>query len=318
MPAGAGSPPPHRLVIVLGMHRSGTSLCANMLHALGVNMADAAGASPANQRGHWERPRINDLHDSVLAMFGRPWNEATHHLALPEAWWTDPRLDPVRRQLVDFLAPRVTGGAAFGFKDPRASRLLELWPPVLEAIGAEPLYVFCIRDPAQVARSVSARDNFPPDRAAYRWLIYNAHAVHGVGTARLCVIPYESWFSAPADTLARLATFIGAPPPPPALLAIVDAGLRHDTPTQPTEIPPIATSLHRAIAATTERFKPALLTLADTILGCERAVAPFLRDAAILRSSLADQNRVIADLQALVTQLRAAAAKPARATAEPS
>ncbi len=51
------SMPSPAIVTVLGMHRSGTSLCANVLQVLGVDMAEGPGASPANQRGHWERAR---------------------------------------------------------------------------------------------------------------------------------------------------------------------------------------------------------------------------------------------------------------------
>ena len=63
-----------QVVTVLGMHRSGTSLCANLLHAMGVDMAEEPGPSPNNRRGHWERPRINDLNDEVFALFGRAWS----------------------------------------------------------------------------------------------------------------------------------------------------------------------------------------------------------------------------------------------------
>ncbi len=309
-PGGTEAPLPpaaaRPLVIVLGMHRSGTSLCANMLHALGVDMAEAPGVSPANQRGHWERPRINDLHDAVLALFGRGWNDPAHHLPLPDGWWEDARVASVQDQLVAFLQPRFGAAPHFGFKDPRTARLLALWPPVLQRIGAAPAYVFCVRNPAQVARSVSARDSFPADQAAYRWLIYNAHAVCGVGESPVCVMAYEDWFAAPQAALARLAAFVGAPPPAPTLLALIDAGLRHDAPAPPDTIAPIAADLHRQIAESTTRFPPDLLACAATILGCEQAVMPFLRDAAILRASLAAQTRAITDLQALVAQLRAA------------
>src|SRR5689334_7144508 len=46
------------LVVVLGMHRSGTSLCAHMLSVMGVDMTDDIGASPPNPQGHWERREI--------------------------------------------------------------------------------------------------------------------------------------------------------------------------------------------------------------------------------------------------------------------
>ncbi len=289
--------------MVLGMHRSGTSLCANILHEMGVDMADAQGASAANARGHWERPRINDLHDAVLALFGRPWNAPTHHLALPNQWWTDPRIDPIRASIVTYLETLLASDKPIGFKDPRTSRLLPMWPSILDRLNADPLYIFCIRDPAQVARSLTARDGLPADQAAYRWLVYNAQAVHGAGPAPVCVIPYEDWFTTPETTLSRLATFIGADPHL-NLAHLIDTTLRHDALGTPTPVPAIATALHRQIAATQTHLAPALLTLAETILGCETAMMPFLRDAALLPLSITEQNRVIADLHALIERLR--------------
>ena len=285
------------------MHRSGTSLCANMLHELGVDIADAAGPSANNRRGHWERPRINDLHDAALAIFGRGWNTPTHHLALPEAWWTDARIEPVRRGLVTYLQRSMAHGRAFGFKDPRTSRLLALWPDILDALSLDPTYVFCVRDPAQVARSISARDQLAGDQAAYRWLVYNAQAVQGVGAARVCVIGYETWFRDPLATLDRLARFVGLPARP-ELTRVVDAGLRHDADGVADPVAPVATRLYNALLAAGEAFDARLLDLAETILGCERAVMPFLRDAALLPLSLAEQNRAISDLHGLVERLR--------------
>src|SRR5271156_678413 len=189
--------PAPRIVTVLGMHRSGTSLCANMLQMLGVDMAEASGAGPANERGHWERARINDLNDLVFTAFGRRWADASHVLALPEGWLDDARVQQVQAALVGYMAPRIGAGQAFGFKDPRTARL--------EAV---PRYVFCVRDPGQVARSLSARDRMTRGQAEYRWLVYNADAVAGVAGAQVCVVPYEDWFLRPQVTARRLASFV--------------------------------------------------------------------------------------------------------------
>ena len=43
------------IVVVLGMHRSGTSLCAHILSAMGIDMADEIREHDSNARGHWER-----------------------------------------------------------------------------------------------------------------------------------------------------------------------------------------------------------------------------------------------------------------------
>ena len=302
------------VVTVLGMHRSGTSLCANLLHALGVDMAESPGASPNNRRGHWERPRINDLNDQVFARFGRSWNDASHILALPEDWITDSRVEKIRQEMVAVMAHGLGSGRLYGFKDPRTARLLPLWHQVFAAAGAVPRIVFCIRDPAQVARSVSARDKMAQEQAEYRWLIYNAEAVSGIGDSDICLIPYEHWFARPEETLQRLAAFAGVPAPAPGLLAgILDPALRHDDATL-APARPLARRLHRLILrnvsqdGSAQRFDADLRAFCGCIAEFEQQVQPLLVDREVMRASVADQNRVIGDLNALIRELRRRAA----------
>jgi hypothetical protein len=119
------------IVMVLGMHRAGTSLCSHVLSVLGVDMADRlflAGIetpAPDNPRGHWERWEIVEFHDRILAHLNRGYFTPFHDLPLPAGWWADPEVAAIRREVVGFLAKRM-GETRFGFKDPRTVRLLPL------------------------------------------------------------------------------------------------------------------------------------------------------------------------------------------------
>src|SRR6267378_8628783 len=86
---GTGMPPwatPERrpIVMVLGMHRSGTSLCSHVLSALGLDMTDNMAApghdGPAkdNPLGHWERWEIVEFHDRILRFFNREFFSQRH------------------------------------------------------------------------------------------------------------------------------------------------------------------------------------------------------------------------------------------------
>ena len=297
------------VICVLGMHRSGTSLCANMLQALGLDMADEAGISPNNERGHWERARINDLNEEVFAIFGRAWSSAAHVLSLPVHWLEDPRVYAVRGALIDYLAPRIAAGPGargWGVKDPRMARLLPLWRQVFAALGVTPRFVFCVRDPAQVARSLTLRDKLARDQAEYRWLVYNADAISGLGGDPVCIIPYEHWFERPVETAARLANWAGAPTLAADELArIIDPALRHDT-LDHGQSRPLARRLHRLLLRGTAggHFEADLRNLCTCLGEFEQQVQPLLVETEILRVSVADQNRVIGDLNAAITRLR--------------
>ena len=303
-----------QIITVLGMHRSGTSLCANLLHAIGVNMADVAGPSPDNMRGHWERPRINDLNDQVFNLFGRAWNDAAHILSLPEGWLADGRVQAIRLALADVVLQARGGTRTYGFKDPRTARLLPLWRQVFETADAQPRYIFCIRNPAQVARSIAVRDRMAREQAEYRWLLYNGTAIAELGEAPVCLVPYEAWFDAPDDTARRIAAFVGVPAPSAGLVGgIVDPALRHDDHAM-APARPLAQRLYRSILSGVVLQDDQPVFAADlralcTCLGeFEHQVQPLLVDREVLRASVADQNRVIGDLNAVIRDLRRAAA----------
>ena len=107
------------IVMVLGMHRSGTSLCSHILSALGIDMTDSApgpgleAPGEDNPKGHWERWEVVGFHDRILHMFNQGFYSPLHDFALPIAWWADPRVADVRRDIAAFLKRRM-GDAPFG------------------------------------------------------------------------------------------------------------------------------------------------------------------------------------------------------------
>jgi hypothetical protein len=64
------------LVVVLGMHRSGTSSVAGALVRLGAAAPQHLLAPNAdNERGFWESPVIVDLNNAILAAAGTSWKD---------------------------------------------------------------------------------------------------------------------------------------------------------------------------------------------------------------------------------------------------
>ncbi|MCJ2022241.1 hypothetical protein MKK84_33395 [Methylobacterium sp. E-065] len=194
-------------MIVLGMHRSGTSLCSQVLSLLGLDMADDVGQHPNNQAGHWERWEIVEFHDRVLRLLGRDYWSGTHDFPLPSGWWAQPEVRAIQRELEDFIRTRMRPGHPFGFKDPRTARLLPLWTPIFRALNLDPRFVFCVRSPSQVARSLNDRDGLPLATGEYRWAVYNADCWRNLRTEP-CTIVYDAWFTDPDRTLDRLLAFL--------------------------------------------------------------------------------------------------------------
>jgi hypothetical protein len=237
---------------VIGMHRSGTSLCSHVLSALGVDMADEIGAAPSNPKGHWERQEIVELHNRILGLFDRGCESPLHDLPLPPAWWVDPRVARFRRETMVYLEERMTGGL-FGFKDPRAARLLPVWRDILSQLNVAPKIVICLRNPEQVARSLRSRDGQAQQLGEYRWLVYLTSAFRFIDNLDFCLIEYEDWFEDRAKNINRLCRFLGmeahqSPIELDIVLSnIIDADLCHDDCRHGRPTSPLVQSFYRLL-----------------------------------------------------------------------
>jgi hypothetical protein len=244
------------IVLVVGMHRSGTSLCSHILSALGVDMADripgpgTTSPTPDNPRGHWERWEIVEVHDRILGLFNRDYLGRFHDFALPVAWWADPRVVQIRREIVAFLEQRM-GDDYFGFKDPRTVRLMPIWHQIFTELKLAPKIVLCLRNPAQVARSLYARDRLDPAIGEYRWLVHMIDFFRYTSKHDFCVVEYEEWFTDPFVNLQKLQKFLDLPwqqtESDLALLLsdLIDPTARHDDPSRREIGQPLVRTLYK-------------------------------------------------------------------------
>ena len=120
-----------RVVAILGMHRSGTSLLAGTLQECGLELGDVNTQAPANDKGNRESWLLIALHEDVLRKAGGFW----HRPPTQPVTWT--RLHRTVRSLFieEFL-----GVPLWGFKDPRLLYVLEGWLEALPALEAVAIF----------------------------------------------------------------------------------------------------------------------------------------------------------------------------------
>ena len=164
-------------IIVTGMHRSGTSLVASLLSALGVDMGQRLlPPDKNNPRGYFEDIGFLEFQRRVLSECCLP-DDGGH----PDWGWTESE-QLNRETFKDFipcatsmLVSRAEGGGLWGWKDPRTTLLLDFWDRLLD--GAN--YIFVYRFPWDVADSMQ-RLGEPlflrnPEYAYRIWSFYNRH-----------------------------------------------------------------------------------------------------------------------------------------------
>lgn len=150
------APPP---ILVIGMHRSGTSATTGLLAHLGVHLGAPERLQPGdvhNPEGYHELQDAVALNDCLLDWCGSAW-DLPPELGDPRLGQLRPPPDLVAR-LNSLVASMDAEAAAVGrpwaVKDPRLS---VLWPFWFEAKPTARV-VLCVRNPAAIAQSLRIRN----------------------------------------------------------------------------------------------------------------------------------------------------------------
>ena len=197
-------------VLILGMHRSGTSLLSSLVEALGIALGDRLiPGDRHNPAGYFEDRDCVDIQERMLAALGQPWAGDKGMLPFPERWWHDPVMRPLVEELAAWIDARASGEPVWALKDPRTTRFLPLWQELLQRRGITPRYLLAVRDPAEVAASEVTRDEVPAERVYRTWLRYNMEALLYAGPDLAGVFVYSQWLSDGAAQLQRLAAILG-------------------------------------------------------------------------------------------------------------
>ncbi|RWR07267.1 hypothetical protein [Paenirhodobacter populi] len=159
-------------VLVLGMHRSGTSLLAGVLHSLGCQGPKTpVAANDRNPKGYFESQPIFRLNDEILAAAALKWDDWR---PLDPGWQLSPRFNEFRDRAAELIEAEYGRSSLIYLKDPRICRILPLWRQVLEDNGYRVVCIHTHRSPVEVATSLEQRRNIEvdPSIGMLVWLRY--------------------------------------------------------------------------------------------------------------------------------------------------
>ena len=184
-------------VVILGMHRSGTSAVAGTMVRLGLAPPlTPLPASGDNPSGFYESFPVVQLNHQMLLVAGCAWN-----LCLT---FEPDRLDSLlqegdRRIIAETLRREFAGAAGFVLKDPRLCLTLPAWLPALGAAGDEVCVLLVVRHPREVAHSLAHRNQLSEVETIPNWLHHMLEAERLSRGLNRAVVFYD-------DLLDRLAT----------------------------------------------------------------------------------------------------------------
>lgn len=155
-------------VLVLGMHRSGTSALTRVLSIAGAKLPSTLlGANESNETGHWESQALLSCHDRLLGSLGSDWED-----------WRPLEIDrlpaserkEIKTEIADLLRLEFGGAGLFVLKDPRICRFADLYLETLADADIAVRIVHAVRNPLEVAESLHRRNGTLRADAMLQWL----------------------------------------------------------------------------------------------------------------------------------------------------
>lgn len=191
-------------LIIIGMHRSGTSATTGALRCLGVQLGTKlyAGHKHVNAKGYFEHSDIADANEEVLLSLGSSWDDI---LLKPSEWWKRADLNGYASRIKGYFRRDFSRSALWAIKDPRVCRMLPWWLDILASEGVAVKFLFVIRSPEAVFRSLEKRDGFSRDKAYLLWTLHYLEAERASRGLPRSFMDFDSFLDAPRREFERAA-----------------------------------------------------------------------------------------------------------------
>ena len=289
-----------KCLIVLGMHRSGTSALTGMLSMLGLDPGTSLmpAQEEMNPKGFWEHGDIVAVHERLLTTLGSFWHDERD---LPKNWWQLPEVAPFRREVIEVLRRDFGQSPLWILKDPRMCRLLPLWLDVFHEVGCAPHFVLSLRNPLEVACSLARRDGFSEAKSFLLWLEHLLEAVRWSSGYPRVVVTYDQLLADWQATSHRIEVGLCLSWPVKGedvasrIQAFLEPSLRHYYAMQqqanPIRLAVLADDAYRiAIDAPPDRLDSALANIGAEVDQVSSLIAPWATQIAAMLKLLQEQQ----------------------------
>ncbi|CAK0763193.1 O-antigen biosynthesis protein [Gammaproteobacteria bacterium] len=193
-----------RSLVILGMHRSGTSALSGVLNILGVDLGRTiTGPKEDNPKGFFENTQITTLNDLIMERLGFAWDDP---FPFTVDWRKENVLTLYQQRLVKILATEFTDHQLIGFKDPRICLLLPWWRRVLLQYDLMPSYPIIFRHPLEVAASLEKRNHFSIAKSVLLWMKYMLAAERYTRHQPRFFLSFDQLLMQPIESMTRLTT----------------------------------------------------------------------------------------------------------------
>jgi hypothetical protein len=193
------------IILVQGMHRSGTSALAGLLSTGGIFMGDVLlRKSRNNPKGHFEDVKLLSLNRRILKFFNGNWRK------VPKGMKFEKLPSGLQKEMKDLCGKYIVDHKVWGWKEPRLGVTFPLWYEVMK--DEKIVFLYVIRDPREVWKSLQKRHRvFSEEEARLLWSLYNKKIERSILDCKIqsLLIPFDGLMNAPDYHQARIEEFCG-------------------------------------------------------------------------------------------------------------
>jgi len=196
-----------KCVLVLGMHRSGTSLLTGMLNLMGVYLGkDLMSPNEFNPKGYFENFEIYRINEGILSKLKSSWDSMEE---LPSGWINRKELSPYKKKLKKIISEEFKFSNVFALKDPRICLLLPLYIHILGELKIEVRYIILKRKEIEIAESLRKRDKFSLFKSFRLFKKYEYNIIKYTHDKKKIEIDFDDIITNPKKIILLLREFLG-------------------------------------------------------------------------------------------------------------
>lgn len=230
-----------KCILILGMHRSGTSCLAGSLQQHGVYLGKVFEQNPYNKKGNRENADIMKLNNDLLEANRGSWDRPPL-----EIHW-DREHEKARDAIIEGFSG--SGSHVWGFKDPRNLLTFEFWMDGLKNVNVE--LVGSYRKPLLAAKSLHTRNRMSMEKGLLLWEIYNKKLIKLYETRKFPVVSFDVDVEEYQHSIDWVLNILRIPPNQNISERFFDESLRHEDATDnatPVELPDSIKALYQKLS----------------------------------------------------------------------